>query len=148
MYLGNYYPLIILNEQNQSLIFDNAFFLSKNLISCAREIFINWYKAKALSEITNRAFYYSNKYGFEFSKIKISNAKTRWGSCSHKGNIYINWTLIMAPEDILDYVIIHELVHLEIPNHSKAFWNRLEIIYPNFIEAKKWLRDNANLLKI
>jgi predicted metal-dependent hydrolase len=54
----------------------------------------------------------------------------------------------MAPEDILDYVIIHELVHLEIPNHSKAFWNRLEIIYPNFIEAKKWLRDNANLLKI
>ncbi len=146
LYLGKYYPLKIVDDYDNLLTLKNSFNLSKYCIANAKEIFANWYKDEAASIIKSRAEYYASNYNFQFSKIKISNAKTRWGSCSYNGNININWRLIMAPIEVLDYVVIHELVHLKIDNHSSKFWQQVESIYPEYKKAQKWLKDNAFLL--
>lgn len=146
LYLGKYYPLKIVNDNENLLTFDNNFYLSYYCLSNAKEVFSNWYKQNAEKIIKYRTEYYADINNLKYTKIKISNAKTRWGSCSYNGNISINWRLIMAPVEVLDYVIVHELVHLKIDNHSKDFWQNVEKIYPDYKKAKKWLKDNAHLL--
>jgi predicted metal-dependent hydrolase len=146
LYLGKYYPLKIVNNNENLLTFEDNFYLSDYCLSNAKEVFTNWYKQNAEKIIKYRAEYYADIYNLKYTKIKISNAKTRWGSCSYNGNININWRLIMAPVEVLDYVIVHELVHLKIDNHSKNFWQNVEMIYPDYKKAKKWLKDNAHLL--
>ncbi len=146
LYLGKYYPLKIVNNNENLLTFEDNFYLSDYCLSNAKEVFTNWYKQNAEKIIKHRVEYYADIYNLKYTKIKISNAKTRWGSCSYNGNININWRLIMAPVEVLDYVIVHELVHLKIDNHSKNFWQNVEMIYPDYKKAKKWLKDNAHLL--
>lgn len=146
LYLGKYYPLKIVNDNENLLTFDNNFYLSYYCLSNAKEVFSHWYKQNAEKIIKYRTEYYADINNLKYTKIKISNAKTRWGSCSYNGNISINWRLIMAPVEVLDYVIVHELVHLKIDNHSKDFWQNVEKIYPDYKKAKKWLKDNAHLL--
>ena len=79
----------------------------------------------------------------DFEKIFIRDQKTRWGSCSSKNNLNFNWRLILGPEKVLDYVVVHELVHLEIKNHSEAFEKRVREIFPEASEAKEWLDENS-----
>ena len=136
----------MVDDYNNLLTLNDNFNLSKYCIANAKEVFTNWYKEEAAKVIKSRAEYYAYKYNFQYSKIKISNAKTRWGSCSYNGNININWRLIMAPIEVLDYVIIHEFIHLKVDNHSRKFWQQVESIYPDYKKAKKWLKDNAFLL--
>jgi hypothetical protein len=81
-------------------------------------------------------------------KVVIKDQKTRWGSCSKKGNINLNWRLIMAPLHVIDYVVVHELCHLKVMNHSKDFWNLVESIQPNNHERRRWLKVNGNRLGI
>lgn len=146
LYLGKYYPLKIVDDYDNLLTLNDNFYLSKYCLANAKEVFTNWYKDEAAKVIKSRAEYYAHNYNFQYSKIKISNAKTRWGSCSYNGNININWRLIMAPIEVLDYVIIHEFIHLKVDNHSRKFWQEVESIYPDYKKAKKWLKDNAFLL--
>ena len=146
LYLGKYYPLKIVDDYDNLLTLNDNFNLSKYCIANAKEIFAIWYKNEAAKIIKTRAEYYADKYNFKYSKIKISNAKTRWGSCSYNGNININWRLIMAPIEVLDYVIIHEFIHLKVDNHSRKFWQQVESLYPEYKKAQKWLKDNGFLL--
>ena len=76
------------------------------------------------------------------NKISFRSQKTRWGSCSSRGVITLNWRLIGAPDSVSDYVIIHELAHLKYQDHSKRFWNLVEEFCPDFKADKKWLREN------
>jgi predicted metal-dependent hydrolase len=80
--------------------------------------------------------------------MDITNAQKRWGSCSHQGNLNFAWRLIMAPLPIIDSVVVHELVHLEVKNHSKAFWNKVEISHPQYKEHKDWLKNMGHLLRL
>ncbi len=96
--------------------------------------------------IINRVKYLSNTYGFKYNKIAIRDQRTRWGSCSSRGNLNFNWRLILADPKILDYVIIHELAHTVHMNHSKNFWGMVESIMPEYKVIKKWLRDNGRTL--
>ena len=82
----------------------------------------------------------------EHNRIYIRNQSTKWGSCSSKHNLNFNWRLIMAPERIVEYVVVHELVHLDIQNHSKEFWSKLEGILPDHRESKRWLKENGAFL--
>ena len=81
-------------------------------------------------------------------KISIKDPVSRWGSCSSKGNLMVSWRLIMAPIDVLDYVVAHEVAHLKEMNHSSRFWNTLEEIYPNYIEPQNWLKRNGAQLHL
>jgi predicted metal-dependent hydrolase len=87
---------------------------------------------------------YAKQHGFVYSKIGITGARTRWGSCSAKGSLNFSWRLIMAPLEIIDYVIIHELVHLRYHNHSRAFWKGVADILPDYRARKAWLTQNSH----
>jgi predicted metal-dependent hydrolase len=133
-------PPLILNEKN--------FVLSGENIERAKELFQKWYRVEALKLISERVKYYSEITGLEYSRLRISNAQRRWGSCSARGSLNFSWRLIMAPLAVIDYVIVHELSHIKIKNHSKNFWLLVESIYPDYKAQRKWLRNNYHLLKI
>jgi len=148
LYLGNYYHLKLVDNREILLNFENEFFLSKKYLPYAKNIFIIWYKRRAYETISQRVRLYAQKRGFEYNKINITNAQKRWGSCSHQGNLSFSWRLIMAPLPIIDSVVVHELVHLEVKNHSKAFWNKVGSLDPEYKEHKDWLKNNGYLLRV
>jgi predicted metal-dependent hydrolase len=84
--------------------------------------------------------------GVSPKKITIRDQKSRWGSCSSLGSINYNWRVIMAPLWVTDYLVIHELCHMLVPNHSSAFWEQVGRFCPNYKECRKWLTDNGKLL--
>lgn len=102
----------------------------------------NFYKEQALLLLNKRAHYYSEILKLYPKKIQIRGQKTRWGSCSSTGTMTLNWKLIVAPREIIDYVIVHELFHFQHPNHSLMFWKQVEGILPNYRECKQWLKKN------
>ena len=98
---------------------------------------------RALARIRERLGYYAPRVGKTPGRVAIREQKTRWGSCSSKGNLNFNWKLIMAPPPVLDYVVIHELCHLWEFNHSPRFWALVERQMPDYRPWKKWLKDHA-----
>jgi predicted metal-dependent hydrolase len=113
-----------------------------------RFFFENFYKYKASTVISQRVEAISDAHGFKYKEIGLTSAKKRWGSCSYNDRIKINWRLIMAPADIIDYVIIHELSHTVHKNHSKNFWHCVASIMPDYKIRIKWLKDNGHMLKL
>jgi predicted metal-dependent hydrolase len=109
---------------------------------------IERYKYSAKELILKRVNSRAKEYRIKYKKVRVSNAKKRWGSCSTRGTISINWRLVLTPKEVLEYVITHELMHLKHMNHSKRYWQEVEKAVPKYKEYKKWLRDNAYLLKI
>ena len=148
IYLGNYYRLRLVENQETPLNFENGFFLSKEYLANAREIFIDWYKERAYEKIFERVKWYAQKRGFKYNKINITNAQKRWGSCSCRSNLNFSWRLIMAPLPVVDYVIVHELVHLDEKNHSRAFWNKVKMLITDYKKHQEWLKKNGHLLKL
>jgi predicted metal-dependent hydrolase len=107
-----------------------------------------WYVGEAARVVTERVNLWMERTGIYASALGITGARRRWGSCSTKGALNFTWRLIMAPEDVIDYVVVHELAHIEHPNHSRAFWARVAEIMPDYKLKLKWLRDNSALLKL
>lgn len=95
---------------------------------------------KAKKSLPRRVCYLADRYRFKINQVTVRDQRSRWGSCSSGGNISINWRLILLPKRLQDYIILHELVHLKIPNHSKQFKKRLSLICPNW-------RKSAELVK-
>jgi predicted metal-dependent hydrolase len=90
--------------------------------------------------------HYASQYGFQYKKIGITSAQTRWGSCSANGSLNFSWRLILAPMEAVDYVVVHELVHTVHHNHSRRFWQKVGKIMPDYKERRKWLRKNGQRL--
>ena len=104
------------------------------------------YRRQAKQVFPERIHYYEPLLGVQASGIRIKDQKTRWGSCSSKGNINLNWRLILAPKEVMYYVIIHELCHLREMNHSQAFWKLVESICPDYRDHRQWLKDHGDQL--
>lgn len=98
---------------------------------------------KAKETITKRVSYFARLMGVSYRNITIREQKTRWGSCSSEKNLNFNWKLILAPPEVLNYVVIHELCHLKEMNHSKAFWDEVEKVMPEYETYKLWLKENG-----
>ena len=112
-----------------------------------KKIFLQaWYKDQAKQYFGKRIAELAVEFGYSFSKVSIRDAKTRWGSCSMKKNISLNWRLMKAPQEIIDYVILHELAHTVVFNHSKAFWAKLAETYPDYKSARIWLKRFGKFL--
>ncbi len=108
----------------------------------------DFYKKKASEVIYDRLSFYNEHYQLKYNRVSFRNQKTRWGSCSSAKNLNFNWRLIMAPIEIIDYVVVHELCHLKEMNHSSKFWGHVAEIVPNHKERKKWLKENNYLLSL
>lgn len=102
----------------------------------------NYYdcKGQALSLAKKRIEHFNRFYGFEFKRISIRNQKTRWGSCSAKGNLNFNYKIALLPERLTDYIIVHELCHLKELNHSRKFWDLLAMAIPDYLNNRKELK--------
>lgn len=98
---------------------------------------------QALEVFPKRVAYYAERIGVTYDKITIRNQKTRWGSCSAKGNLNFNCLLMLTPPEIQDYVVVHELCHRKEMNHSKRFWDEVEKVLPDYRERRKWLKENG-----
>lgn len=98
---------------------------------------------KAVQEIPQRVTHYANQMGVTYGRITIRSQQTRWGSCSSKGNLNFNCLLMLAPEQVIDYVVVHELSHRIHMNHSAAFWKTVEAYMPDYAKWRQWLKDNG-----
>lgn len=97
------------------------------------------YKDEAKKVIERRIKHFNKNYGFKFGKITIKAQKTKWGSCSKKGNLNFNFKIMVLPKDIRDYIIVHELCHIKEQNHSNKFWNLVAMTIPDYLSIKKQL---------
>ena len=151
LYLGEWYPLEIHDSDHKGLplrlSFGN-FILNKDHIGEARDLFIQWYKREAKEKIVGRIDYYSHRLHLFPMGIRITNARSRWGSCSRDNRLSFSWRMIMASLPIIDYILIHELVHIREKNHSKRFWVTLESILPDYRKYRLWLKENGHLLQV
>ena len=101
---------------------------------------------KAHDYIPGRVSYFAKLISVDYGRITIRNQKTRWGSCSSKGNLNFNCLLMLAPPEVIDYVVVHELCHRKQMNHSKDFWSEVEKVIPNYKQSEKWLKDEGTLI--
>jgi predicted metal-dependent hydrolase len=144
LFLGNEHKLVITDKvKNISLSRDTLYFPLKN-IDNAEQMIISWYKKTAREILSKRLAELASLMGLSYNKMGITSAQKRWGSCSSKGNINFSYKLIMAPPDVIDYVVVHELMHLKVLNHSKEFWDAVASVMPDYKERLKWLKDNQH----
>jgi predicted metal-dependent hydrolase len=149
-YLGEGYPLELHDSYSEpplKLSFGH-FILNKNHIEEARDLFTRWYKQEAKEKIVERVHYYSNRLQLFPKGIKITSARSRWGSCSQGNQLSFSWRIIMASLTIIDYILIHELVHIREKSHSRRFWTLLESILPDYKKHRLWLKENGHLLQL
>lgn len=144
-FLGAQYRLCLVDDP-VPFRFENDFFLSCRYLSRAKELFVGWYKDQAERTIAVRLARYATMTGLQYENASLSNAKRRWGSASGNGRLRFNWRLIMAPLEVIDYVVVHELMHLVERNHSRAFWERVREVMPEYAARRAWLGANGCLL--
>ncbi len=153
LYLGQDYRLTLLKEKKQKVWLDqNQLCLSLKQDSAPKETVIKllhqWFKAQATDILQDRVDLYAPLIPKPFKGIRFRRMKSRWGSCSYHGELCFNWLLIMAPIEVVDYVVIHELCHLVHHNHSQKFWNLVHTYMPDYKQHKEWLKQHGNRLML
>ena len=104
-------------------------------------------RERARSVLAQRTAYFARQIGVTYGRITVRDQKTRWGSCSQAGNLNFNFRLILAPPEVLDYVVVHELCHRRQMNHSAQFWQEVAQVLPDYRARKAWLTENGWRLK-
>lgn len=155
IFLGKEYKVNIIKtfDKKVNIEFDdskfNVYIKEENLTTInnnINEFLYKNYKESFFQMINNRIHDLSEQIGVKPNKVSIKNQKTIWGSCSGNDNISINFKLALAPLDIIDYIIVHELCHIIHKNHSKKFWNTVQAFIPDYNEKRKWLKTNGGRL--
>ncbi len=158
-FIGLNYPLKIIKSNSIitcKLEFDNKYFIayiptfmkSSSIEVELKKLFIEFLIHSGYKVISERIDIYSNILRVSPKSFKVKEQKNSWGTCSSLGNIYINYKILLAPIDIIDYVIVHELCHLIEMNHSNKFWSLVENIIPDYKCKKEWLKINGIKLNI
>jgi predicted metal-dependent hydrolase len=147
-FLGRSYPLHIVDDAGAGVQRTDRLCVSRTIKPDIRSGIQRWYMAEAAKEIHSRCMWFSMMTGYSPASVRITDARQRWGSCTHKGGLNFSWRLIQAPLAIVDYVIVHELVHLKQPDHSRKFWAKVDALMPDYKRRRRWLRENERLLRI
>lgn len=142
LFLGEVYKFQFMPELGKKHEINNE----GKIISSGENLTLNstldkWYKKEAKTILDERLRFFAGKYNFKYNKVFIRGQKTRWGSCSGKMNLSFNWRLIQTPMYIIDYIVVHELAHTTIFNHTKSYWQKVGSIYPNYKQANRWLKN-------
>jgi len=151
LYFGRRYRLNLVdvhNEQDEHQLeslrfFNGQFHLRRDEVGKASEHFKQFYKTKLQKKLKDRLKLYQSKMGVVPESVKVMELQSRWGSCTSKGALNFHWKCAMLPLSVLDYVVVHELVHIENPTHSPAFWRSVEKVMPGYQEQKNWLKFNG-----
>jgi len=155
LYLGRAYLLhfSLINTGNPGIILspntitvEIAALDGKDLPGAASKLLRIWYTQNAYRLFAEKTAFWAGRLAVQPMKIGIRDQKTRWGSCSSRGSIQYNWRIVMAPPEIMDYLVIHELCHLRIPNHSRNFWELVAEFMPEYRQRRTWLKNNGPLL--
>ena len=149
LYLGRSYRLSLQADQECDLkLKEGRFCLNRNLIDefgegAAKKAFEIFYTIKAKERIKDRVAYFAPKVGVEPKSVSIGDMAYRWASCSKDGKLNFNWKCMMAPPKVIDYIVVHELCHLHVRDHSNVFWNEVDKIIPDYLERKNWLKKHG-----
>jgi predicted metal-dependent hydrolase len=147
-YLGEQYPLRLVDRQRPLLDLDGAFRLARHAQDQAKEVFIAWYREETRHITHELIIGYTKRFRLQVNGVRITSARTRWGSCSGKGNLNFTYRLCMAPVQIIEYVVVHELAHLKVPNHSRAFWAEVAKMCPDYQKQRAWLKQHGYRLNL
>lgn len=150
-YLGESYPLVLRerDDPGDALAFTGCeFLMRRDAIGGVRVLFHLWYQKQARTHLEERVRQFSRLLGIVPAGVAVNNARSRWGSCSPDNRLRFAWRLIMAPSGIIDYVVVHELCHMEIRNHSREFWRLVEQVLPGHKIQRAWLKDHGHLLTL
>ncbi len=144
-YLGERYPIIYQNTL-MTPRFKNGWHIAAIQAWRTEELLKKWFMSSAEQYIAARVEVFAVRGDFTYSGIKITQAATRWGSCSPAGALNFSWRLLMTPPHVIDYVVVHELAHLRHHNHSRHFWSEVARWCPNYAKANEWLKTVAHVL--
>ncbi len=107
-----------------------------------------WLQQQALHRLKQRVSFFAHSMQAGYKRLRISSAKSRWGSCSYYNVLSFSWRLIMCPPEVLDYVVVHELSHVENKSHNKKFWQQVEEVLPHYRSCEQWLKNNRRIMEI
>lgn len=148
----NIYDVVITNQVklNGSTIIVNIppVLDREERVQTIRSVLVNWYMKEAEHFIIDRVNVFADRMGTRPAKIRVKEQIFRWGSCSNKGNINFNWKIIMAPIEVIDYVIVHELCHLIRLDHSPEFWRLINKVLPDYENRRMWLKKYGSVLTL
>ena len=145
-YMGKELPMEIIDCKKSSVIVENNRFIihtPNKDEEYIQKLLKKWYKKQALDYISRRVVCFSQKMHVSYASISIKSRKKQWGSCDNHGNLTFSWRLIMATEEAIDYVVVHELCHRKHMDHSKQFWCEVKKELSDYKEREKWLNDNS-----
>lgn len=149
LYLGRHYETRVDDSPRIYVRFqDGIFLIPLQTLPYASRFMKIWYKNEALRHIRQRCIHFSSIFGYAPKSVRISNAEKRWGSCGPAGTLNFSWRLIMAPPEIIDYLVVHEMAHILYPNHSRSFWEKVGALLPDYQQSRRWLRENGHLLVV
>jgi len=151
MYLGNKYKIQFIKDSSQySILSENLLKISFHVKDRRRdkENIINWYKAQTKKIVETKVPLFGKRLSISYKKVRIKNQKLRWGSCSRDGNLNFNLLLSALPSRIIDYIIVHELIHLIEFNHSEHFWKLVEEEIPTYKDCRNWLKRNGPYVQL
>ncbi|WP_252232290.1 SprT family zinc-dependent metalloprotease [Clostridium sp. ZBS15] len=159
MYLGKEYPIcLIFNDKVKKISIDfinehsttNIEGISKFLINTntyendkLKKALENWYRSKTLNIVKERIRLHELEFEDKITKVTVKEQKRRYASINIKNETYFNWRISMAPLEVIDYIVVHEMCHMDFRNHSKQFWNRVEGVMPNYKKCHKYLKENG-----
>lgn len=146
LYLGQSYQIAIVDSVKDITLIDNRFLVPTHQAQKRGEVFRKWYTRQAKEIILPRVRHFAERLGVCFNTVKITDSKYRWGSCTTNDNVTFNWRLIKAPMFVIDYVVVHELVHFLEPNHTPRFWGIIRSQITQMDKAKHWLKVHGSLL--
>lgn len=143
-YLGRSYRLLLVDEQDVPLKLTNGRFqLDRRVLGQARSRFVEWYAKRGREWLQQRVWRWVLRVGREPGDIRVQDLGFRWGSCGSSGNLNLHWAAVLLPPPIIDYIIVHELMHLHERRHTPEFWRRLERVVPDYENKKRWLAENG-----
>ena len=150
LYLGSPYPLEVVDESGLEVPLNfsgNRFILDRRYISQGGHLLREWFRTRAEVYLRERLRHYGRQMGLPATDFRLSDARHRWGSCSPRNRLSLNWRLIMTPPDVIDYVVIHEIMHRREKNHSRNFWQLVETVIPDYRRQQGWLKVHVDLLE-
>ncbi len=147
LFLGRTFELRI-DAGADDVVLADQLVLPEKFRLAARPALTDWYRRQAAGIFGERLELQARRLGYRYRSLRISGARRRWGSCGAGGSINLSWRLVMAPIQVIDYVVVHELVHIEVHNHSRRFWNKVAAACPAFRAHRRWLNAHGRKMDL